>query len=339
MRQTLPLFLLGAGLLAAGGWVLARRRKYPLAPGLPPLNLFVVPAALVSPGAVAKGNATLAAAPLPDPPAGILRRRIEIPGPDGTRLPLTLYDPAGDAGPLPCLVYLHGGGFFFADAGYIHENVMDYARLAGCRVVFVHYRTSEKAAFPAAFEDACAALRYAWDNADALGIDRARLAVGGDSAGGALAAACTQWARDCTDIRLCFQLLVYPVTDSRMQTGSIRRGRDTPCWNASLNRRMWQIYLREGDGGHPAWAAPMLADRFDGLPPAYLEVEQFDCLHDEGLAYADALEGAGVPVQRQQVAGTFHGFDVFRDAPIVRTMIETRSRALRAAFGTAEGGR
>lgn len=183
-----------------------------------------------------------------------------------------------------------------------------------------------------------AALRYAWDNAAALGIDRARLAVGGDSAGGALAAACTQWARDCTDIRLCFQLLVYPVTDSRMQTGSIRRGRDTPCWNASLNHRMWQIYLREGDGGHPAWAAPMLSDRFDGLPPAYLEVEQFDCLHDEGLAYADALEGAGVPVQRQEVAGTFHGFDVFRDAPIVRTMIETRSRALRAAFGTAEGG-
>ena len=83
----------------------------------------------------------------------------------------------------------------------------------------------------------------------------------------------------------------------------------------------------------------VLAERFDGLPPAYLEVEQFDCLHDEGLAYADALEGAGVPVQRQEVAGTVHGFDVFRDAPIVRTMIETRSRALRAAFGTAEGGR
>lgn len=142
-----------------------------------------------------------------------------------------------------------------------------------------------------------------------------------------------QRARDCTDIRLCFQLLIYPVTDSRMQTESIRRGKDTPCWNASLNRRMWRLYLREGDGGRPAWAAPMLAERFDGLPPAYLEVEQFDCLHDEGLAYAGALRGAGVPVQVEEVAGTFHGFDVFCKAGIVQTMIKTRSRALRAAFG------
>ena len=178
MKPFFP-FLLAGGLLAAGGWVLARRRKYPLAPGLPPLNLFVVPAALVSPGLVAKGNATLANTPLPAPPAGIIRRRTEIPGPDATRLPLTLYEPEDAEGPLPCLVYLHGGGFCFADAGYIHENVMEYARLAGCRVLFVHYRTSEKAAFPAAFEDACAALRYAWDNAAALGIDRAQLAVGG----------------------------------------------------------------------------------------------------------------------------------------------------------------
>ena len=297
MKPFFP-FLLAGGLLAAGGWVLARRRKYPLAPGLPPLNLFVVPAALVSPGLVAKGNATLANPPLPAPPAGIIRRRTEIPGPDAARLPLTLYEPEGAEGPLPCLVYLHGGGFCFADAGYIHETVMDYARLAGYRVLFVHYRTSEKAAFPAAFEDACA-----------------------------------QWARDCTPIRLCFQLLVYPVTDSRMQTESIRRGRDTPLWNASLNRRMWRLYLREGDGGRPAWAAPILADRFDGLPPAYLELEQFDCLHDEGLAYAGALRGAGVPVQVEEAAGTFHGFDVFRKAGIVQTMIKTRSQALRAAFG------
>lgn len=96
---------------------------------------------------------------------------------------------------------------------------------------------------------------------------------------------------------------------------------------------MWRLYLREGDGGRPAWAAPMLAERFDGLPPAYLEVEQFDCLHDEGLAYAGALRGAGVPVHVEEVAGTFHGFDAFHKAGIVQIMIKTRNRALRAAFG------
>lgn len=226
---------------AAAAWCVLRRRKYPLAPGLPPLNLFVVPAALVSAKLVAAGNAALARAPLPEPPAGVTRRRIEIPGPNAASLPLSLYAPESAAGPLPCLVYLHGGGFCFADAGYIHENVMDYARLAGCRVVFVHYRTSEKAAFPAAFADACA-------------------------------------------------------------------------------------------GDHPSWAAPMLAERFDGLPPAYVEVEQFDCLHDEGIDYAAALQAAGVSVQVEDVRGTFHGFDVFRKADLVKKQIEARSRALRTAF-------
>lgn len=182
------------------------------------------------------------------------------------------------------------------------------------------------------FADACAALRYAWDNAAALGIDRMRLAVGGDSAGGALAAGCAQWARDCAGIGLCFQLLLYPVTDCRMQTDSMRRGRDTPLWNARLNRRMWRLYLRGGAGDHPSWAAPMLAERFDGLPPAYVEVEQFDCLHDEGIAYAAALQAAGVSVQVEDVRGTFHGFDVFRKADLVKKQIEARSRALRTAF-------
>ena len=226
---------------AAAAWCVLRRRKYPLAPGLPPLNLFVVPAALVSAKLVAAGNAALARAPLPEPPAGVTRRRIEIPGPNAASLPLTLYAPENAAGPLPCLVYLHGGGFCFADAGYIHENVMDYARLAGCRVVFVHYRTSEKAAFPAAFADACA-------------------------------------------------------------------------------------------GDRPSWAAPMQAERIDGLPPAYVEVEQFDCLHDEGIAYAAALQAAGVSVQVEDVRGTFHGFEVFRKADLVKKQIEARSRALRTAF-------
>ena len=185
---------------------------------------------------------------------------------------------------------------------------------------------------PAAFADACAALRYAWDNAAALGIDRMRLAVGGDSAGGALAAGCAQWARDCAGIGLCFQLLLYPVTDCRMQTDSMRRGRDTPLWNARLNRRMWRLYLRGGAGDHPSWAAPILAERFDGLPPAYVEVEQFDCLHDEGIAYAAALQAAGVSVQVEDVRGTFHGFEVFRKADLMKKQIEARSRALRTAF-------
>ena len=103
-------------------------------------------------------------------------------------------------------------------------------------------------------------------------------------------------ARDTGEVRLCFQLLVYPVTDARMQTLSIRQFTDSPCWNARLNRRMWRLYLRDGWGSRRAYASPMEADSFAGLPDAYVEVEQFDCLRDEGIAYAAVLAAAGARV-------------------------------------------
>lgn len=112
----------------------------------------------------------------------------------------------------------------------------------------------------------------------------------------------------------------------------MQRFTDTPMWNAPLNRRIWPLYLRDGDHNMPQYAAPMLADRFDGLPPAYVEVEEFDCLHDEGTAYARALEAAGVAVQLEDVRGTFHGFDFFQNASCARTMVQKRVQALRRAF-------
>lgn len=204
-------------------------------------------------------------------------------------------------------------------------------------VVFVHYRTSDTAPFPAPFWDCYAALEWVWDNAPKLRLDRARIAVGGDSAGGALAAACALRARDKGGPRLCFQLLVYPVTDCRMETASMTKYTDSPLWNARLNRKMWELYLRDGDCGMPEYASPMLARDFSGLPPAYVEVEEFDCLHDEGTAYAKVLEAAGVDVQLEDVKGTFHGFDFFTGKEIAKTMAEKRTQALRQAFASETG--
>lgn len=133
-------------------------------------------------------------------------------------------------------------------------------------------------------------------------------------------------------ICLCFQLLVYPVTDSRMETGSMEKYTDSPLWNARLNRRMWELYLRDGDHRMPQYAAPMLAQSLSGLPPAYVETEEFDCLRDEGLAYAHALKAAGVDVRLEDVPGTFHGFDFFTDKRISRGMLQKRTHALRQAF-------
>lgn len=319
--------------LGAAAWKFCRDRKYPLARDCPPLHLFVVPGVLVGPRTAALGNRVLARMPLPPVGPGLRRTRQTARGRDGRKVPLTVYEPVGAQGELPCLVYFHGGGFCFADAGYIHQNVMDYSLGAGCKVVLVHYRTSEQAAFPAAFEDCCDAMQFVWEHSSRLGVCRDRIAVGGDSAGGDLAAACALWARDTGEVRLCFQLLVYPVTDARMQTLSIRQFTDSPCWNARLNRRMWRLYLRDGWGSRRAYASPMEADSFAGLPDAYVEVEQFDCLRDEGIAYAAALARAGARVQLEKVEGTFHGFDFFRDSPAARVQIARRTDALRRAFG------
>lgn len=325
-----------AALAGGAAWCARRAKKYPLAKGLWPVQLVSVPGGALNAATARAGNALLRRMPAPKTPPDLVRAQRTADTPNGA-LRLTLYAPKNAAGPLPCLVYLHGGGFCFEEAGYLVRNVMDYARGARCLVVFVHYRTSDRAPFPAAFDDACSALRYVWEHSAALGVDRTRIAVGGDSAGGALAASCAQWARDETDIRLCFQLLVYPVTDMRMATASMRAGADTPCWNARLDRRMWKLYLRKGLCGRPAaYASPLLAENFAGLPPAYIETEAFDCLRDEGLAYAKALRRAGVPVQSAQRAGTFHGFDMCRGARAVHRAMRSRIGALRRAFGQEE---
>ena len=117
-----------------------------------------------------------------------------------------------------------------------------------------------------------------------------------------------------------------------MKTASMQTYTDSPLWNAELNRKMWELYLRDGDCGTPEYAAPKLARDFSDLPPAYVEVVEFDCLHDEGVAYAQALEAAGVEVQLEDVPGTFHGFDFFTDKEISKAMVQKRLQVLRRAF-------
>ena len=325
--------MLAAG-AAAGVWCVYRDKKYPVRRSLRFANKFTVPGFVLNADTARLANRALTRMrmALPLPPQGIERRGTQIPSEDGTPIRLTIYRPEALDWAAPCLVYFHGGGFCLEDAGYIHRYAAQYAEGARCMVVFVHYRTSDTAPFPAPFQDCYAALRWVWDNAASLRVDRARLAVGGDSAGGALAAACALRARDENGPRLSFQLLIYPVTDCRMKTASMQKYTDSPLWNAELNRKMWELYLQDGDCGTPEYAAPMLARDFSGLPSTYVEVEEFDCLHDEGVAYAQALEAAGVKVQLEDVPGTFHGFDLFTGREISQAMVQKRLQALRQAF-------
>ncbi|MEK3985876.1 alpha/beta hydrolase [Paenibacillus sp. FSL K6-3166] len=246
---------------------------------------------------------------------------------------LTIIEPEGISQNAPCLIYIHGGAFVLKAApSHIHW-ACEYASKTPCKVIFVDYRLAPKYAFPYGVEDCYAAFEWASDHADALGIDRSRIAIGGDSAGGALAAAVTLMARDRQAPPICFQMLLYPVTDARQTTESIKEFTDTPLWNSELNEKMWKLYLKNGvAAGKREYASPMEATSLKGLPNAYVEITEFDCLRDEGIHYAEALQECGVQVELYHTKGTIHGYDIAEKSGIVQQSVARRIEALRGAF-------
>ena len=256
---------------------------------------------------------------------------------DGAEISVVVIDPYGLEEVSPCLVYYHGGGFFFEGAGYHYQLAKQYALECECRVIFVQYRLAPKNPHPTPAEECYAALRWTFENAERLKIDQEKIAVGGDSAGGALAAAVCQMARDRgTDMPL-FQLLVYPVTDRRMNYDSCRKYTDTPMWNAKLSVKMWQGYVQDENAPDIAYASPMEAQSFEKLPSAYVETAEFDCLYDEGIAYANALLEAGVSVELNETRGTMHGFDIVEKAETTKTAVAERISYMKHQFYRKQG--
>ena len=183
---------------SVGAWCVCRNKKYPVRKELRFANKLTVPGWTLNLNTARLANRALDRMALTPSalPSGVERYGTQFFAEDGAPIRLTIYRPEGLDWGAPCLIYFHGGGFCVRDADYIHHYAAQYAQGAGCAVVFVHYRTSDIAPFPTPFEDCYAALRWVWDNAPRLRLDRARIAVGGDSAGGALAAACALRARD-----------------------------------------------------------------------------------------------------------------------------------------------
>lgn len=251
---------------------------------------------------------------------------------DGAEIEVLLFEPRGIVENSPCLVYYHGGGFFFGAAWYHYKIAKRYALEVGCKLAFVQYRLAPKNPHPTPSEDCYAALKWTFENSSSLGIDKNRIAVGGDSAGGALAAAVCQMARDRGTDMPCFQLLVYPVTDRRMDTESNRKFIDTPMWNSTLSAMMWQGYVQDENLSNIAYASPMEANSFAGLPDAYVETAEFDCLRDEGIAYADALKAAGVDVVLNETKGTMHGFDAATGATVSKNAVARRIQYMKKMF-------
>lgn len=270
------------------------------------------------------------------PEPGVREKRMMIPGYQSEPLELIIYEPEAAKDPLPCLSYLHGGAFVLKSAAF-HKRLMgEYAKQTPCKVVFVDYRLAPKYPFPIGVEDCYAALNWIHQNAGEIGIDPANIAVGGDSAGGALAAALCLMDRDRKAQKLCFQMLIYPVTDARLNTDSMKEYRDTPLWNARQNKKMWDLYLADGCPVDRAYASPMEASSFLDLPAAYVEVAEFDCLRDEGILFARTLKKHQVPVELNQTTGTIHGFEIAEDSEIVKQSLIRRVDALKEAFAINE---
>jgi acetyl esterase len=239
-----------------------------------------------------------------DPVAKVEDR--SIAGPEG-QIPVRIYAPQGTA-PFPVLVFYHGGGWVIGSLDSHDPLCRKLANEIGCVVVSVDYRLAPEAKFPAAAEDCYAATLWVSENAAALGCDPKRLAVAGDSAGGNLSAVVPLMARDRGKPPIAFQVMMYPVTDGSLETGSMRELAEGYFLTHSAMVWFWNQYVRDQhDRNHP-YAAPIKATDLRGLPPALVITAEYDPLRDEGEAYAAKLKAAGVPVTCTRYDGTIHGF-------------------------------
>jgi len=257
-----------------------------------------------------------------------------FPGPGGS-MPVRIYRPLGSASTdvLPLLMFFHGGGWVFGNLDSHDRLCRSLANRARCCVIAVDYRLAPEHRFPAAVDDAIAAIEHAAAHAAQLRIDPQRIAAAGDSAGGNLVAVAALHFRDFGGPRMVLQALLYPVTDLRMGSESYRSLGTGYLLTAERMRYFAGQYLGElSDATH--WrASPLLADSLANLPPALVITASHDPLVDEGQAYAERLKAAGVPAQYSCYAGMIHGFMTMAGAiEGGRTAIEETAAALRSAF-------
>jgi acetyl esterase len=257
-------------------------------------------------------------------------RDLAVPGPAGD-IPVRAYVPAAaGTGPPPIVVWLHGGGWVLGSIDSYRALARRLASASGAVVLSVGYRLAPEHPFPAAVQDAVAAVCWAAAEGGRAGGDPARVAVAGDSAGGNLAAVVARRLRREVDLRL--QALVYPVTDAATDTPSFAEFEERFGLTAASMRRFWTLYLGGAGGGDPD-ASPLRDPDLAGVAPAWLGIADHDVLRDEAEAYAAALERAGVPVTVRRWPGTIHGFLRWQAAAeVARTAADELGGVLRAAL-------
>lgn len=243
------------------------------------------------------------------PSKDIASKTVHIQRKGESTLKAVIFEPKDIIKNRPLLIYFHGGGFAITYSKKHVDFCKLYAKQARCSVMLVDYRLSPKNRFPKALDDGYSSLKWSIYNSNFLNIDNSKIAIAGDSAGGAIAAGVTQKAID-NGINICGQLLIYPALDCRCISDSSKKYDDVPIWNAESNRRMWKAYL----GSIPLWnipkyASPGLTKSLFGLPETYIETAEFDPLRDEGIHYAKRLSASNITVTQNDTKHTVHGYD------------------------------
>jgi acetyl esterase/lipase len=246
-----------------------------------------------------------------------------------------VYQPTDRPHLLPALLWIHGGGYVMGDLEQDDRLMQQLVKRVGCVAVSVDYRLPPEHPFPAPVEDCYAGLTWLFAHASELGVDSSRIAIGGASAGGGLAAGLALLARDRREVPVAFQLLIYPMIDDRNVTPASYAITDPRVWHRESNHLGWKAYLgREGGGdGVSPYAAASRATDLTNLPSAYIPVGALDLFIDENIEYAQRLIQAGVPTELHVYPGAFHGFDMFAPSAAVSKQFKAeRDQALKRAL-------
>ncbi len=266
----------------------------------------------------------------PEPVAAVEKRTLAGPVP----IPVRAYTPRDESpGPRPALLFYHGGGWVLGGLDTVDALCRKLANASGCVVISVAYRLAPEHKFPTPLDDCFEAARLVEADAGSFGVDPSRIAVGGDSAGGNLAASVALMARSRGGPKLAFQLLIYPIAEHDLDSPSYLANAEGYGLTRDIMAWYWTQYLGRPEDGLSPLASPLKAEDLSGLPPAFVMTAEYDVLRDEGDAYAARLAEAGVTVEHRCYPGQIHGFiQLAATFPETQRAIEDAARALREAL-------
>jgi acetyl esterase/lipase len=253
----------------------------------------------------------------------------------GPSVRVRIYRADDQSSKLPALYWIHGGGYVMGDIDMDDRLMKQMVKRIGCVAASVDYRLAPEHPFPTPVEDCYTGLKWLFAHADELGVEPARIAIGGPSGGGGLTAGLGLLARDRNEVQVAYQLLIYPMIDDRNATAAAHAITDPRVWNRESNRLGWKAYLgRDGGGADVSpYAAATRATDLSNLPPTYISVGTLDLFVDENIDYAQRLIQAGVPTELHVYPGAFHGFDMFAPSARVSKQFKAdRDNALKRAL-------